>query len=170
MHATLEPGLPANGPLAVHLHTGHPTPWTEGCVVRFSTDSAESWVGNFQQGYGYATKIIAWDEARACIVIAKGAAYFVRPENPADWRFFDDLGIDCILAPSRDVALLTTFRDVVAISNTGIELWRRHVANDGVVIENIEHGLIQGIAGIDPPDEWWPFTIRLRDGADAADD
>lgn len=164
MKATFEPGLPGAGPAPVHLHTGKPTPWSEGCVVCFFPDSAPPWFGNLQTGYGYATKIVAWENARAFIVIAKGASYFVDAENPGQWRFLDLSGIDCVLSPSCTVALLATHTDVVALNTKGIELWRRTVAVDGVAIEGVEKGLIHGQAGIDPPDEWRSFVLRLDDG------
>jgi hypothetical protein len=167
MTAIFEPGLPGTGPVPVHLHTGTPRPWSEGCVVRFQPDSVSDWIGNLQTGYGYATKIIAWAEARALIVIAKGASYFVRPDRPEDWRFLDLLGIDCVVAPSRSLALLSTYTDVVAISTDGSPKWRRTVAVDGVEIVRIEGGLVSGRAGIDPPDDWRPFSFRLADGLQA---
>jgi hypothetical protein len=167
MIANLEAGLPGTGPLPVHLHGGIPTPWSEGCVVRFTAPSRDSWIGNFQKGYGYATKLIQWPEAMAFIVIAKGATYFTRPSEPNNWTFIDLLGIDCIVTPQRDIALLSTYTDVVAISSDGSERWRRSVAIDGIEINKIEDELIHGNAGIDPPDEWHPFLLQLATGNDA---
>lgn len=167
MRAILEPGLSGTGPTPVHLHTGHPTPWSEGCVFRFEPDTAPTWIGNLQSGYGYATKVLPWENAGAMIVIVKGATYFVRPDVPDDWRFIDLLGIDCVLAGPDDLAILGTYTDVVAIQRNGSELWRRSVAVDGVEIQRIDNGIIHGFAGIDPPDEWHPFAILITDGTDA---
>lgn len=167
MSATIEAGLPGTGPLPVHLHTGKPTLWSEGCVVRFTPQSGDAWIGNLQTGYGYATKITEWPETHSFIVIAKGATYFVRPHQPDDWKFIDLLGIDCIIAPTCALALISTYTDVVAISTDGAERWRRSVAIDGVEITKIENGLIHGNAGVDPPDEWHPFLLQLETGTDA---
>ena len=167
MIATLEAGLPGIGPLPVHLHTGKPTPWSEGCVVRVTPRSGHPWIGNLQTGYGYATTIVEWPEADAVIVIAKGAVYFVRPDQPDKWEFIDLLGIDCVITQSRDLALITTYTDVIAITSNGSEQWRRSVAVDGVVINDIRNGLIHGSAGIDPPDEWHTFVMQLATGIDA---
>ncbi len=89
------------------------------------------------------------------------------PSEPNNWTFIDLLGIDCIVTPQRDIALLSTYTDVVAISSDGSERWRRSVAIDGVEINKIEDGLIHGNAGIDPPDEWHPFLLQLATGNDA---
>ncbi len=152
--------------MPVHLHTGKPTPWSEGFVVRFIAQSGD-WIGNLQTGYGYATKVIEWPEADAVILIAKGAVYFVRPDQPNQWKFIDLLGIDCVVAPARDLALISTYTDVVAISPDGSERWRRSVAVDGVEITNVRDGLIHGSAGINPPDEWHSFVLQLATGIDA---
>lgn len=168
MIATIEPGLPGTGPIPVHFHTGRPTPWSEGVVVRFTPRSGISWIANLQPGYGYATKIADWVEADALIIIAKGAVYFVRPNEPIRWTFIDLLGIDCVIAPTRDVALISTYNAVVAVSTDGIVLWRRSLACDGVQITKIQDGLIHGHAGIDPDDEWIPFLLDLETGNDIA--
>jgi hypothetical protein len=97
-------------------------------------------------------------------VIANGASYFVCTNQPERWRFHDLTGIDCVLAPSGQTAILATYTDIVAISTDGSEIWRRTVAVDGVEGLSIENGLIYGRAGIDPPDEWQPFLLRLSDG------
>ena len=101
------------------------------------------------------------------LVIAKGASYFVQPQEPKTWRFLDLLGIDCVIAPSAQCAVLATYTDVVTIDRGGSPLWRRTVAVDGVEIEKIQNGLIYGRAGIDPPDEWHRFVLRLDDGTEA---
>ncbi|XZE46850.1 hypothetical protein SH467x_002146 [Pirellulaceae bacterium SH467] len=167
MMANLEAGIPGTGPEPIHLHAGKPTECSEGCVVRFTSKSGEEWIGNIQHGYGYATKIIEWQEANAFIVIAKGASYFVRPNEPTNWKHLDLLGIDAIVLPQHDIALLSTYTDVVAISHIGDEIWRRTVAIDGVEITKTDNGIVLGSAGIDPPDEWHPFVLRLDTGDDA---
>ena len=69
-------------------------------------------------------------------------SYFIRSNQPNNWKFIDLLGIDCVITPGSDVALVSTYTDVVAISTAGTELWRRSVAIDGVKITKIENGLI----------------------------
>jgi hypothetical protein len=123
-------------------------------------------MGNFQTGYGHATKVVAWPEANAVVVIAKGAVYLVRPDQPEEWTFIDLLGMDCVIAPTRDLALISTYTDVIAVSIDGKERWRRSVAVDGVEITGIRNGVVLGNAGIDPPDEWHAFLLALDSGID----
>jgi hypothetical protein len=164
MITVFDVGLPGSGAKPVHLHAGNPTPWSEGCVVRFLPECGPAWIGNLQKGYGYSKKIVFWDEAHAFIVIANGATYLVWADQSEKWRFFDLLGIDCVIDPTGKTAILSTYTDVVAISVDGTEKWRRTIAADGVEVVQIENGVIHGKAGIDPPDEWHPFWLRLNDG------
>lgn len=167
MIAKIEPGLPGTGPIPVHLHTGQPTPWSEGFVIRFTPDTRDEWIGNFQTGYGYATKLIDWPQANGIVVIANGATYAVRPNNPGDWTFIDLLGTDCVIANGGDMALISTYTDVLAVLPNGTEAWRRTVAIDGVEIESVDDQMIRGNACFDPPDEWHRFTLHLATGQDA---
>ena len=91
----------------------------------------------------------------------------MRPSDPESWRFLGSEGIDCRLTPDERLAIVTTYSDVIALAGDGSETWRRTVAIDGIVILEIDHGLILGAAGIAPPDEWRPFALSLLDGSDA---
>ena len=71
-----------------------------------------------------------------------------------------------MIAPTGQTAILSTYTDIVAISADGSETWPRTVAVDGVEGLRIENGLIYGRAGIDPPNEWQPFVLRLSDGTE----
>jgi len=136
-------------------------------VVRFNAGADKEWVGNLQPGAGYTTKLINWPHANAVIVIANGAVYVVRPDDPGQWAYLDLLTVDCHLAESGETAILSTYTDVVAVLPDGSERWRRNVAVDGVEVNSIEDGLIHGSACDDPPGEWQPFTLRVDTGDDA---
>ncbi len=41
MIALFEAGLPGDGLEPLHLQAGKPTPWTEGCIVRFLRTSED---------------------------------------------------------------------------------------------------------------------------------
>ncbi|HEY4360659.1 MAG TPA: hypothetical protein VGN17_06805 [Bryobacteraceae bacterium] len=74
-------GLPGEGPVPKHFHLGHPTPWSEGFVVRFWTDG-NVWVGNFQDSDSGYSEVIAWHEADSFVVIAGNHFYLVDADNP----------------------------------------------------------------------------------------
>jgi hypothetical protein len=94
----------------------------------------------------------------------------VRPDRRSDWKCLDSLGIDCIVAPTRDLAILSTYTDVVAVSADGSERWRRSAAADGVLISSVEGGLVRGSAELDPPGGWRSFAIEAATGRDAGRD
>ena len=74
------PGLPGEGPEPRHFHTGHPTPWAEGLVIRFWNEDGTEWVGNFQ---GHRSReIVLWREADAVVVLVMDNLYVVDAHNP----------------------------------------------------------------------------------------
>lgn len=85
-------GLPGDGPIPFHFHLGHPTPWAEGFVVRFSNHDGTKWVGNFQGGYLGHSDVVLWPGANAVAVIAGGYCYFIDAGNPAS---YSTLGSQC---------------------------------------------------------------------------
>lgn len=166
MHAQFEPGLPGTGPLPVHMHQGRPTPWSEGFVIRVIPDEGNEWIANVQGGYGYAKKIIPWPEAKLIFAIANGGVYLLFPEEPDHWRFLDASGIDGHISLRHELAMITTYNDVIAIRPDGAIAWRRSLAVDGVEIKQIDLDKIIGRACLDPPDYWIDFAIRIADGSD----
>jgi len=74
-------GLPTEGPIPKYFHLGHPTPSSEGFVVRFWNADGTDWVGNFRCGWGLGT-VVDWPEASILIVIAYGACYFLQKSDP----------------------------------------------------------------------------------------
>src|SRR5258708_6630635 len=88
-------GLPGEGPTPQHFHVGHPTPWTEGYVVRFWNDDGTQWVGNFKRGTSGHTAIVHWPEANAVAVDAAGFLYLI---NAGDLDDYSTTGSGCYAA------------------------------------------------------------------------
>jgi hypothetical protein len=166
--AVIEEGLPPFGPAAVHLHDGSPTPWRQGLVVRFTPDSGESWVANAKPGYGYRTAVWPWLATQSFIVVAAGNAYLVRPDRPEEWVHLAHQAIGHLFDPNGPRVFIATYTDVLAFDARGASLWNRRVALDGVELATLHDGVLEGRAGVDPPDDWRPFRLRADNGADAA--
>ena len=102
------PGLPGEGPLPLHFHTGHPTPWAEGIVIRFRNEDGTEWVGNFQSRSGGAEAIL-WPEANAVAVIAGGDFYLIDAKDPDSYT---TLGSQCIASE----VVLNEHRNVLVVA------------------------------------------------------
>lgn len=166
MRVILEPGLDGAGPSPMYLHrSDEPAAGQEACVFRILSDDAEPCLVNAQAGFGYATTATVWEAAGAVLLIAKGATYFLNPKAPQAWTFLADTGIECVISPAANIAVISSYDEVMAINPVGAVLWRRTVAIDGVVNLSVENGLVHGQACHDPPDDWAPFTLRLADGS-----
>ena len=62
----------------------HPSPWTEGFVVRFWKADGNEWVGNFQGKQDWSTKVLLWQEANSVVVLAMDNFYLVDANIPGN--------------------------------------------------------------------------------------
>jgi hypothetical protein len=85
-------GLPGDGPTAYYFHSGHPTPWKEGFVVRFWNQDGTGWVGNFQGLQNRGAKVVLWPEADSVIVVAMDAFYLLDAHNPDNYVTLGSVG------------------------------------------------------------------------------
>jgi len=69
----------------LHFHTGHPTPWTEGLVIRFWNEDGTDWVGNFQNRWGWSHKVLSWPEAEALAVLVRYDFYLIDFNDPSSF-------------------------------------------------------------------------------------
>jgi hypothetical protein len=65
-------GLPAYGPVAEAFSATGQGKHREGFVVRFESNSAKNWVGNFQPGLGGCSRVFEHPNGTDLIVIASG--------------------------------------------------------------------------------------------------
>ena len=79
------PGLPGEGPVPLHFHAGHPTPWAEGLVIRFWNEDESEWVGNFQGRQDWSTRILDWPEAETLVVLPMDNLYLFDARNPSEY-------------------------------------------------------------------------------------
>lgn len=160
------PGLPGTGESPIHLHCDQPTPCTEGLVLEHTDPSGDRWIANLQRGDGYATKLVEWNSARACIAMADSAVYFVPAVRMQPWHCYDTVGIDCQLTPDEQHAVISTYTDVLLIDKNGELMWRRTLGVDGIELIAVENDFISGRFCWDPPELWTPFCIARGDGTD----
>src|SRR5580704_6263964 len=74
-------GLPPYGPPAEAFSaTGHGK-HREGFVVRFTTKSGDSWVGDFQPGLGGCSAVLEHPNGENVIVLSGGQGYVVDTED-----------------------------------------------------------------------------------------
>jgi hypothetical protein len=89
VHWEILKGLPGEGPVPKYFHLGHPTPWSEGLVVRFWDADGTEWVGNFQNSRIGSAQIVPWPEANVVGVKTSGHfsfdLYLIHAGNPADY-------------------------------------------------------------------------------------
>src|SRR5262249_27350003 len=118
-------GLPAEGPVPKHFHTGHPTPWTEDVVLRFFCVDNKSWLGNFQGLQDWGVSVLLWREADALIVLARDNFYLVSAMNPDEYQTLDppDLVDSVLLDESQNILFVADTRAIHAFNRDCRRIW-----------------------------------------------
>ena len=103
------------------------------------------------------------------VVIGHGSAlYVVRPSN--GWSLYVAIpgyfGSIFTSGVSNDICLVATDSEIIRLSPQGSILWRRgELAADGVIINDVQDGVIRASGQWDPPDaEWTDFGLTLESG------
>jgi hypothetical protein len=147
------PGLPGEGPTCKYFHVGHPTPWSEGPVVRFSRSDGSEWVGNFQGLQDWSTKVLLWPEADSVVVIAMDNFYLVDAQNPDAYVTLDSqlLVDDVMLDDDHKILFVVASTTVLAFGRDRRLLWRQNALGgydaqfqacaDGVLALEVEEEL-----------------------------
>ena len=139
-HWKLLLGLPGHGPVPLHYHLGHPTPWAEGIVIEFTSAEALGWIGNFQPHYLPGTQILEWSEANAFVVLAGGGFYLIDASRPD--RYTSHVWVrDVLIAPERNVLIVCQEADLWAYSTDLELLWQVSVTYH-IEVRDCSHGVL----------------------------
>ncbi len=160
-------GLPSDGPLPKHFHSGHPTPWAEGFVVRFWNDDGTEWVGNFQGQWGVES-VFDLPESTVLIVIADGACYFLPKSDPERYTCHGH-GVTSALVDEEGTLLILAYRggDLVAYGRDGTRVWvRDSFAVVGIELKSCTDGIVTVDIEYDYEGSWRTVQIRAEDGTD----
>jgi hypothetical protein len=161
-------GLPGDGPPPLHLHRGHPTPWTEQHVVRLALIDGSDCVVNCQFGNSSFSDATVWLEAQRFILVACGALYLVSALDPTNYVIGPSTVTSYLFSDERDVLLIADYADLSAYDTDGTRRWHNPIGVDGVEPTRVDGNLVLGRVCVDPgTDHWRDFRIRLSDGTDA---
>jgi hypothetical protein len=158
------PGLPPYGPSAEGFSATGQGKHREGLVVRFFPRSGESWVGNFQRGWGGCDAVFEYPEGtNIVIVVAGGQGYIVDPEARQCMETFGGSIESAHHVPELNAVVLGDGLWFEAMGPAGL-LWRSgRISWDGMCELNVDGLTLSGKAG-DPDGRWTPFTLDLRTG------
>ena len=146
-------GLPGEGPTPLHFHTGLPTPWAEGFVVRFWNEDETEWVGNFQGRQDWSTKILLWPEAQSIVVLAMDNFYLVDAVKPDSYVTLESFALvdNLMLGDENRLLFVAESTAVHAFDRERRLLWSRRIVNgydlqltrcaDGVLVVDVEREL-----------------------------
>lgn len=158
------PGLPGEGPTPVQFSAPGKGTHSEGFVVEFSLADGETWVGNFQGGFGAYQGVLAHPNGVHVVVVASGQAYVVDPDSRTSVEEFGVNLTDVSEVPELDLLVFTNGLWFEAFGSQGHAWKSRRISWDGVR-ELKRSGLtLEGEAYSPLDDGWHSFVLDLRSG------
>jgi hypothetical protein len=148
--------LPVTGEFDVPLRFFPPPgnrPNHDGLWLKVTAASGKRWIGVFRFAFpsppAFSCVIDSLDPNRLC-VIAKGAAYLVKTDEPEAWEQIPLVPVlDYRAIPDAELLVFGDFTRLVAYGRSGFAWRSPRVCWDGLKIVSVHRGIISGI-GCDP--------------------
>jgi hypothetical protein len=122
---------------------GHPTPWTEGFVVRFSNEDGTEWVGNFQHGWTNFDLAAELPYSKLVAVISHGALYLLPSSHP-DPITPGEVGVSGAAIGESGLLIVAVYDVVYASDHNGSVAWRRgDFAEEVVALLSCVSGVVE---------------------------
>jgi hypothetical protein len=142
-------------------------PEHNGLWLKVKAANGRTWIGVFALGYLSSrtfSRVVSTPDLDRMCVIAQGAAYFVRADNPDDWEEIPLLPVTDVRAvPECNLLVLSDETSLAAYSRDGL-VWRTGVCSDELRITSITDDTIE-CTGFDPMNSGTGrFVIDLKTG------
>jgi hypothetical protein len=157
------PGLPGYGPLPEQFSATGQGKYREGYVVKFMSEGAEEWVGNFQPGLTRFSGVFQHPDQVNVVVVAGGAAYVVDPNKRQLMENFGGSIESVFELKNNGLLILGNGLSFAALASDGI-LWQaKRLSWDGMRNVAIINDKIIG-EGWMFDDTWHSFEVNLTTG------
>jgi hypothetical protein len=143
-------------------------PEHDGLWLTVSAANGRTWIGVFQFGYSappaFSRVASSPDPNRFC-VIANGAGYVVKAEEPEAWEKIPVTPVlDVRAVPEQGLLVFSDFTGLAAFDRNGLAWRSPRVCRDGLKIRNISRESIEG-TGCDPTSSRESrFIVDLKTG------
>jgi hypothetical protein len=163
---TVLEGLSGDGPAPTHYHLGHPTPWSEGLVVRFASESCGEWVGNFQLGAGSGTAVVDWPEADGIVVLAGGSLYLLSASDPESYVTHHSNQVKRVLLdPESQMLLVLAEPEVSGYGTSRGVVWCAENLAYQIEFKSCKHGVLTLELQDDLDEQWRTVRLSVKTGA-----
>jgi hypothetical protein len=152
------PGLRGEGPIPHHFHVGHPTPWSEGLVVRFENADGSHWVGNFQCGSWSPIEVVPWPESASILVNAGGLGYLINTYDPTDYCVVGAWGTLTAFDSNRTTMFVACGSDVQAYGRDRKLAW----CSNGLAGLVVSLAVAEGSLVVEVEEEMGEPLVTLR--------
>lgn len=158
------PGLPAYGEEPEAFSVTGQGRYREGFVVRFSTDAATSWVGNFQPGHSSLDEVLRHPNGRDFLVIAAGQGYLVDPNVRTKREYLGSNIESAIQIPALNGILLGNGLWLELIGPDGFQWRTKRISWDGMQQLQLNELMLSGQAWSPLENRWLSFELDLCTG------
>ncbi|MFY3743995.1 hypothetical protein ACOQFB_08805 [Anaeromyxobacter sp. Red801] len=129
--------------------------------MRFTAEEGETWVGNFQRGFGgwYLSAAFEHPAMERFVVISGGQAYVVAPSTRACVETFGGNIREAVRDDQR--LILATDTEAIVLERSGRWVSER-LAWDGLADLKVQGDLLRGQGRDALNDEWRPIELDLQ--------
>ena len=158
-------GLPATGPIPEQFSETGLGKHSEGFVVRFHPSTGgESWVGNFQGGFGECDGVYPEPGSVHLIVVSAGQAYVIDPENRALVRTFGGAIQGVLSVPDLGLLVFDNGIWLEGLGACGLNWKTRRLSWDGFRQIRLVGTSLCGEAYAPHANTWHGFEVNLETG------
>lgn len=124
----------------------------DGVLLEIRPANGMSWLAMFAGGpQGYLTGVYGCPNGHSLCVVSCGRCYFVRADDPQQWREKTEAIREVIILPEHNILLLRDEESLIAYGVHGF-LWKtKPLSDDGFTIEGIDGNILRGKA---PSTHW----------------
>ncbi len=156
-------GLPPYGSMYKSIPNCGKNIYSEGFVVRFFKEDGTDWVANFTNSWTELTKVIELPNSNLLLVLAKGTAYIV---NPNEEKIIDSFGmaIDTMFQISNNILVFTDCTHLIILEPNNQIYETQRISWDGFKDVHAEDNTVRGLS-YDPcnhSQEWVEFSYNLE--------
>ena len=139
----------------------------DGTLLEIAPNDGVTWLGMFAGGYrGYLSGVYGCPNGHSICVVSLGRCYFVKADDPQQWRKKTETIKDARILPDHNMLILCDDEALIAYGGYGF-LWKTEaISHSGLTIEAIDGNVLRGKAPLSYRQDhtWVDYEVNLVTG------
>jgi hypothetical protein len=140
----------------------------DGLIVKFTPKEGQPWIGTFAFGYASPkalTGVFSCPDKQSACVVAAGAGYIIRVNNPNTWEAVRSYPIvDVLVITERLLLVFIDFTTLAAYGPEGVAWKTARLSWDGLKVTEVTQEHIKGLAWDSPQGREVEFFVDVQTG------